>query len=162
MAIKKYIKTTEAAEAAGCSYDEILKLVKEGVLPSHKTRRGHYRLNVEAVERYFSIQINEPEEDGEGEEFLPCIRLITGDFYDEVVEPIRKAKKSVRIMTADFKHFRMKPGKGQGKNYGDGTPFLKLLMKKAAKGVEVRVIVSKLSKNVSADLEEYFERLGPR
>ena len=62
MAIKKYINTTEAAELTGRPYDEILNLAKTGVLPCHRTRRGHYRLNVDAVETYFGIQINKPEE----------------------------------------------------------------------------------------------------
>ena len=60
MAIKKYINTTEAAELTGCSRNEIINLAKTGVLPSHRTRRGHYRLNVDAVEAYFGIQINKP------------------------------------------------------------------------------------------------------
>lgn len=60
MAIKKYINTTEAAELTGCSRNEIINLAKSGVLPSHRTRRGHYRLNVDAVEAYFGIQINKP------------------------------------------------------------------------------------------------------
>lgn len=58
----KYIGTTEAAELTGHPYEEILSLAKTGVLPCHRTRRGHYRLNVDAVERYFGIQINKPEE----------------------------------------------------------------------------------------------------
>ena len=32
------------------------------MLPSHKTHRGHFRLNVDAVEKYFGIQINKPAE----------------------------------------------------------------------------------------------------
>ena len=30
------------------------------MLTTHKTRRGHYRFNVDAVEAYFGIQINKP------------------------------------------------------------------------------------------------------
>lgn len=62
MAEKKYINTKEAAELTGHPYDEILSLAKTGVLPCHRTRRGHYRLNVEAVEKYFGIQVNNPED----------------------------------------------------------------------------------------------------
>ena len=57
----KYLNTTDVAERTGRSYAEIMKLVKAGVLPSHKTHRGRYRLNVDAVEAYFGIQINKPE-----------------------------------------------------------------------------------------------------
>ena len=63
MAIKKYINTKEVAELTGQPYTEIVGLARTGVLPSHRTRRGHYRLNVDAVEKYFGIQINKPEEE---------------------------------------------------------------------------------------------------
>ena len=63
MAIKKYINTKEVAELTGQPYTEIVSLARTGVLPSHRTRRGHYRLNVDAVEKYFGIQINKPEEE---------------------------------------------------------------------------------------------------
>lgn len=59
---KKYIKTTEVVDLTGRPYDEILNLAKNGVLPCHRTRRGHYRLNVDAVEKYFGVQINKLEE----------------------------------------------------------------------------------------------------
>lgn len=62
MTIKKYINTKEVAELTGHPYNEILNLAKTGVLPCHRTRRGHYRLNVDAIEKYFGILINKPEE----------------------------------------------------------------------------------------------------
>ena len=52
----------DAASLTGRTYNEILSLVRTGVLPCHRSRRGHYRLNVDAVEKYFGIQINKPEE----------------------------------------------------------------------------------------------------
>ena len=111
MAIKKYINTTEAAELTRCPYNEILSLAKTGVLPCHRTRRGHYRLNVDAVEKYFGIQINKPEEVEDKpikeEEAIPAsnTRLITENHYEEVIERICAAKSSIRIMTGDFKRF---------------------------------------------------------
>ena len=58
----KYLNAPDVAQRTGRPYNEIINLVKTGVLPSHKTHRGHYRLNVDAVEAYFGIQINKPEE----------------------------------------------------------------------------------------------------
>ena len=46
----KYIGTKDTSSLTGRPYDEILNLAKTGVLPCHRTRRGHYRLNVDAVE----------------------------------------------------------------------------------------------------------------
>ena len=59
MAIKKYINTKEVAELTGQPYTEIVSLARTGVLPSHRTRRGHYRLNVDAVEKYISENLQE-------------------------------------------------------------------------------------------------------
>ena len=60
MPIKKYINTAEVAELTGLQQEDIRNLAKTNVLPSHKTRKGHYRFNVDAVEKYFDIVINEP------------------------------------------------------------------------------------------------------
>ncbi len=97
MTIKKYINTTEAAELTGHAYDEILNLAKTGVLPCHRTRRSHYRLNVEAVEKYFGIQINKSEEmeDSKGNpygmtitEFRNRCREQQGLFREMIGEPM--------------------------------------------------------------------------
>lgn len=61
MSTKKYINTADVVELSGLSTSEVLNLAKTGVLPTHKTRRGHYRYNADAVEEYFGIQVNEPE-----------------------------------------------------------------------------------------------------
>lgn len=63
MAIKKYINVKDVVELTGNSLEDIRKLANTGVLPAHKTRRGHWRLNVDAVEKYFDIQINPTELD---------------------------------------------------------------------------------------------------
>ena len=57
---KKYLKTIEVVKQTGCSYDEILDLVRTNVLSGYKTKRGHWRLSVESVEKHFGILINEP------------------------------------------------------------------------------------------------------
>ena len=58
MANKKYINTGELAGLTGCLDEEIRELAKNGVLPAHKTRRGHWRFNVDAAEKHFGIAIN--------------------------------------------------------------------------------------------------------
>ena len=63
MAIKKYINTSEVVGLTGCTTSEVLNLAKTGVLSAHKTRRGHWRFSVDAVEKYFGIQVNKPEEE---------------------------------------------------------------------------------------------------
>ena len=168
MAIKKYINTTEVVELTGRPYDEILNLAKTGVLPCHRTRRGHYRLNVDAVEKYFGIQINKPEEAEDKpikeEEAIPAsnTRLITENHYEEVIERICAAKSSIRIMTGDFKRFKLKPTAKQGKNYNDGTPFIKHLMEKAEKGIAVQIICSRPSKSFKEEYDALYERIKPK
>ena len=167
MAIKKYINTTEAAELTGRPYDEILSLAKTGVLPCHRTRRGHYRLNVDAVEEYFGIQINKPKEVEDkpikGEKAIPPsdTRLITENHYKEVIERICAAKSSIKIMTGDFKRFKLKPTAKQGKNYNDGTPFIKHLMEKAGKGIAVQIICSRPSKSFKEEYDALYEKIKP-
>lgn len=164
----KYIGTKDAASLTGRPYDEILSLAKTGVLPSHRTRRGHYRLNVDAVEKYFGIQINKPEEAEDKpikeEEAIPAsnTRLITESHYEEVIERICAAKSSIRIMTGDFKRFKLKPTAKQGKNYNDGTPFIKHLIEKAGKGIAVQIICSRPSKSFKEEYDALYEKIKPK
>ena len=168
MAIKKYINTMEVVELTGRPYEEILSLAKTGVLPCHRTRRGHYRLNVDAVEGYFGIQVNKPEEVEdqpikEDEAIPPSdTRLITESHYKEVIERISAAKSSIKIMTGDFKRFKLKPTAKQGKNYNDGTPFIKHLMEKAGKGISVQIICSRPSKSFKEEYDALYERIKPK
>lgn len=164
----KYIGTKDAASLTGRPYDEILNLAKTGVLLCHRTRRGHYRLNVDAVEKYFGIQINRPEEVEdmpikEEKAISPSdIRLITESHYKEVIERICAAKSSIKIMTGDFKRFKLKPTKKQGKNYNDGTPFIKHLMEKTEKGISVQIICSRPSKSFKEEYDALYEKIQPK
>ena len=63
-------------------------------------------------------------------------------------------------MTANFKRFRLKPTEGQGKNYNDGTPFIKYLMEKAVKGVSVQIICSNPSTSFMEEWQEYYKQMG--
>lgn len=181
MAIKKYINTTEAAALTDRPYNEILSLAKTGVLPSHKTHRGHYRLNVDAVEEYFGIQINKPTE--MAAKPVPMVKprvtkeakpiqqvkqatpvgtclVINEDHYQEVLDRICAAQSSIRLMTANFKRFKLKPTGFQGKDYKDGTPFIKYLMAKAVQGVSVQIICSMPSNSFTEEWKEYYRQMG--
>ena len=200
MASKNYIKTTELARLTGHPYNEILQLANTGVLPGYKTRRGRWRLKMDAAEKYFGIQIDnsiEPddtpisatptkalgrEDMGKlicghtARKYLKCskaefenlvnqghiqayrdeymrwkvskesvlnyakqlqlpreTRFITNNsHYEEVVERICSAKSSIRIMTANFKRFRLEHTEEQAMFYG--TPFIERLMEKGCTG----------------------------
>ena len=168
MAIKKYINTTEVVELTGRPTSEILNLAKTEVLPGHKTRRGWWRFNVDAVEKYFGIQVNKPEEVEDKpiqeEKAIPPsdTRLIKENHYEEVIERICSAKSSIKIMTGDFKRFKLKPTAKQGKNYNDGTPFIKHLMEKTGKGISVQIICSRPSKSFKEEFEELYEKIKPK
>lgn len=118
MAFKKYINTMEVVKRTGRPYNETLNLAKSGVLPGHKTRRGHYRLNIPDLEKYFGIQINKPEKQSTPDDQHPQgfsnLHLITENFFEEVIKRACAAKCSIKIMTADFNRLRLKPTKKQG------------------------------------------------
>ena len=217
---KKYIKTIEVVKQSGRSYDEILDLVRTGVLSGYKTKRGHWRLSIESVEKHFGIVINEPstvkvpksskrDEDDKlicghtARKYLGCskaefeilvnksliqafrdeygrwrvskqsilnytarshtssdTRLISNEsHYQEVIERICAAKLSIRIMTANFRRFNLKPTDSQGDHYKDGTPFIKYLMAKAVQGVSVQIICSEPSSTFSEEWKEYYRQM---
>ena len=228
--MKKYITTAEVAELTGMQQGEIRDLAKTNVLPSHKTRRGHYRFNVNAVEKYFDVVINKVVQETEStaltvkpskesqcidevkyisghtaRKYLKCSKaefesligqgvikahrdeyrrwkvskasvidytksslpsndtrlIINESHYQEVIERICAAKSSVKIMTANFKRFRLKPTGSQGESYNDGTPFVKYLMAKAIQGVSVQIICSMPSSSFRDEWNEYYQQMSP-
>lgn len=182
MAYKKYINIKDVVKLTGQSDDEIRKLAQTGVLHAHKARRGHWRLNVDTVEKFFEIQINCPPEQDEkpvtktkASKHVNDIKFIGGPtnllhstetcliinekHYQEVLQRICTAKTSIKIMTADFKRFNLKPTGSQGKDYKDGTPFIKYLMSKAVQGVSVRIICSRPSTTFTEEWKEYYRQM---
>ena len=214
----------------GRPYKEILNLAQTGAIQGHQTRRGHWRLNVDAVEEYFGIQINNPDEVSKEQEsikspiklsirnkdniyisgqtarrYLKCSKaefeslvdqgiiqahrdehkrwrvlkesilsnqiqpkpsyethlIINENHYQDVIQRICTAKSSIRIMTANFKRFNLKPTDSQGEGYKDGTPFVKYLMAKAVQGVSVQIICSKPSSFFMDEWQEYFQQMKP-
>lgn len=121
VAIKKYINTTEVAELTDRPYNEILNLAKTGVLPSHKTHRGHFRLNVDAVEKYFGIQINKPAETEEKpvleEQSSPVFEspqeedyfsyVADEEHYTLIFKRMTEVKHSLKIATGNLDNFKV-------------------------------------------------------
>lgn len=152
----KYISTKDVVELTGRATSEVLNLAKTGELPTHKTRRGHYRFNVDAVEKYFGIQINEPDEVKHTDQQFQSqskTHLITENFFQEVIKRACAAKSSIKIMTADFNRLRLKPTRKQSKKYGDGTPFFDFLINKANEGISVEIITAENSSFFQDDVE---------
>jgi phosphatidylserine/phosphatidylglycerophosphate/cardiolipin synthase-like enzyme len=87
-------------------------------------------------------------------------RLVTNHIhYQEVLQRICTAKSSIKIMTANFKRFNLKPTDNQGDKYFDGTPFIKYLMAKAVLGVSVQIICSMPSLSFSNEWKEYYQQM---
>ena len=55
MAVKKYISTSEVVKLSGRSNSEVIRLIKDGVIPGHQTKRGWWRFDKEAVMKYFGL-----------------------------------------------------------------------------------------------------------
>ena len=231
MKVRKYLKTMEVTRLTGRSYNEILSLAKTGEIKGHKTRKGHWRFNVDSVEKYFSITIKDEDEaevndtsesiakrkketntEYEGKlicghtarKYLKCSKaefealvdqgiilayrghqnrwkvskesvvnyakqstqsygtrlIINAQHYEEVIQRVCTANSSIKIMTADFKRFNLKPTDNQGKDYKDGTPFIKYLMGKAIQGVSVQIISSRPSTNFMEEWKAYYQQMN--
>lgn len=74
MPTKKYINTPDVVKLTGRPSSEIIDLVKRCVLPGHKTKRGWWRYELEAVEKYFGLSDNtstKTPKEGESAEAAP-------------------------------------------------------------------------------------------
>lgn len=145
----KLISGLTARKYLKCSKDMFEKLVKQGVIQAHRDEEMRWKVLKESVLNY--VRQSQP----------ITIHLVTNeDHYQEVIERICTAKTSIRIMTANFKRFNLKPPQKQGGNYKDGTPFIKYLMAKAVQGVYVQIICSRPSQNFMEEWQEYYKQMG--
>ena len=229
MKAQKYLKTMEVVNLTGRSYNEILSLAKTGEIKGHKTRKGHWRFNIDSIEKHFKITINKelisndnPESTSKqtkdnyseyegrlicghtARKYLNCSKaefealvdqgliqayrdqrnrwkvskesvvnyakrstqstgghlILNARHYEEVIQRICTANSSIKIMTADFKRFNLKPTDNQGKDYKDGTPFIKYLMGKAIQGVSVQIISSRPSSNFMEEWKAYYQQMN--
>lgn len=128
MAVKKYINTPEVAKLTGRPNSELIQLVKDGVIHGHQTKRGWWRFDVEAVEKYFGIAIGPETKSESKSEQKPETTAqkettdITKSPYWLALQIIEKTSKNLLIV-----------GKaGSGK-----TTFLRELMKNTKKRMSV-------------------------
>lgn len=146
----KLISGLTARKYLNCSKGKFEKLVEQSVILAHRDGEMRWRVSKDSVLRY----IRQRQATG-------GTRLITNNsHYEEVVERICSAKSSIRIMTANFKRFRLKPTKNQGKDYNDGTPFIERLMEKAVQGVSVQIVCSNPSESFTEEWQDYYRQMG--
>lgn len=147
----KLICGRTARKYLNCSKAEFEILVEQGLVNAYRDECNRWKVSKESVLNY-------------AKRALPSTgtHLIVEKHYEEVIERICEAKSSIKIMTGDFKRFKLKPTAKQGKNYNDGTPFIKYLMEKAEQGVSVQIICSSPSKPFMNEYEELYDYLKPK
>ena len=148
----EYISGLTARKYLKCNKAEFESLVKQGIIQAHRDEEMRWRVSKESVVSYISHRFPSNE-----------VRLVVNNnHYAEVIQRICLAKSSIKIMTANFQRFKLKPTATQGKNYNDGTPFIRFLMEKSEQGVSVQIICSSPSKPFKEEYEELDEEMNPK
>ena len=185
---KKYLKTIEVVKQTGCSYDEILDLVRTNVLSGYKTKRGHWRLSVESVEKHYGILINEPstvkapkssKQDKDDKlicghtarKYLGCSKaefesLVEQGFIQACRDDYgrwRVSKQSILNYTARSHTSSDTRLISNESHYQEVIEricaFIKYLMAKAVQGVSVQIICSEPSSTFSEEWKEYYRQM---
>lgn len=144
----KLISGLTARKYLKCSKAKFEKLVEQGVIQAYRDEEMRWRVSKDSVLSYVKQS-----------QLSNATRLITNkSHYEEVVERICSAKSSIRIMTANFKRFRLEHTEEQAMFYG--TPFIERLMEKAVQGVSVQIICSKPSQSFTKEWMEYFQQMN--
>lgn len=167
---EKYISRLTATKNLKCSNAKFERLVNEGIIRAHRDEKMRWRVSKESVLSLVeqkginssSTQKSKKRVHKKGKQFSSTketLLIINENHYQEVLERISTAKTSIRIMTANFKRFNLKPTGSQGKGYKDGTPFVKYLMAKAVQGVSVQIICSMPSLSFSDEWKEYYQQM---
>jgi excisionase family DNA binding protein len=155
MSQSKYIGTTEAAQMTGLSIKEILSLLHDGTIPSHRTRRGHYRLLPEDLENLGlvkqktespivedELEEEEPfvEEDDEELEEDGFSYIQDEEHFTDILPKMAEVKSSLKIATADLQNVSVAvQEKGKIKMVKLYNLFLSLV----ERGVNVQVVCMK-------------------
>ena len=173
MPTRKYIGTTELCDLTGISDVEARELAQSGKIRVHKTRRGWWRFDAEDVEAYFNVSMQKKKAPVPKVASQSVVKTVTlagtqtrcvsnDEHYDLVIGAIKAAKKSIVIMTANLKKFRLKPDNDESRSYFDGKPFLQYLEGKAKKGVEVKVVYLSMSGGMQEefDVKAYGSTIG--
>lgn len=144
----KLICGRTARKYLNCSKAEFEILVNRGLIHAFRDEYSRWRVSKESVLNY-AAKLHSSNE----------TRLIINEnHYQEVIERICAAKSSIKIMTANFKRFRLKPTEDQGGNYNDGTPFIEYLMEKAVQGVSVQIICSNPSASFTEEWQDFYQQ----
>ncbi len=144
----KLICGRTARKYLNCSKAEFENLVNQGHIQAYRDEYMRWKVSKESVLNYAKqLQVSN------------VTRLITNkSHYEEVIERICSAKSSIRIMTANFKRFRLEHTEEQAMFYG--TPFIEHLIEKAVQGVSVQIICSKPSQSFTKEWMEYFQQMN--
>ena len=145
----KLISGLTARKYLKCTKTGVESLVEQGIIQAHCDKEMRRRVSKDSVMGY----LRQRHRAGE-------TRLVLEDHYQEVVMRICAAKKCIRIMTGDFKRFRLKPTENQGRVYNDGTPFIERLMEKAVLGVSVQIVCSSPSDSFTEEWQDYYRQMG--
>ena len=151
MSKNKYIGTKEASQLTGLSVNEILNLLHDGTIPSHQTRRGHYRFLPEDLEKLGLVkskeeepiveeelkkpQIIEAEPEDEGFQFIQ-----DEEHYSIILAKMAEVKRSLKIATANLENVSV-PVKINGKS--KGVKLYSLFLSLVERGVHVKVVAMK-------------------
>ena len=138
---RKYLK---------CSKAEFEKLVKQGAIQAFRDEANRWRVVKESVLNYMKKSLSS----------TGTNLVLNEDHYQKVIQRVCDASSSIKIMTGDFKRFNLNPTAKHGKNYKDGTPFVKYLMEKAVKGVSVQIICSRPSQPFMDEWNEYYMQMN--
>ena len=148
----KYIETTEAAQMTGLSIKEILGLLHDGTIPSHRTRRGHYRFLPEDLEKLGLVKpkVESPIVEEELEEEEPFVEEVLKEdgfsyiqdeeHFTDILPKMAEVKSSLRIATADLQNISV-PVEIMGKSKMLKLCDLFLLL--VERGVHVQVVSMK-------------------
>ena len=103
----KLICGRTARKYLNCSKAEFENLVNQGHIQAYRDEYMRWKVSKESVLNY-----------AKQSQVSNVTRFITNkSHYEEVIERICSAKSSIRIMTANFKRFRLKPTENQGRDY---------------------------------------------
>lgn len=167
---EKFISRLTATKYLKCSNAKFESLVKEGVIQAHRDEKMRWRVSKESVLKLIdqpSISNSLTHKSKKSAHRLvkrplsttETLLIINENHYQEVLQRICTAKSSIKIMTASFKRFNLKPTDNQGDTYFSGTPFIKYLMAKAVQGVSVQIICSMPSSSFSDEWKEYYRQM---
>ncbi len=139
-----------ARKYLNCNKSEFEDLVSKGAIQAYRDEANQWRVVKDSVMDYMKKSLSSTE---------TCL-VINENHYQEVLQRVCAATSSIKIMTGDFKRFNLKPSAKLGKDYKDGTPFVKYLMDMAVHGISVQIICSRPSSFFMAEWNSYYEQMN--